>query len=172
MTTPLDDYLLEKQAKGPGKTRFGRVAGDAAIHFGVAAAMMAAPAAVSKIMHAVNKRRNYSEMLEQNPGLGELREQDTQTFNNFYNSFHRLNPEFATNPTVSGAYMSKMMSSPEAAGQILVESLKSRPQNTMPTFGDAWRSGAGAGSKELSRGSIYGEGDGDDGGPGSMPKRS
>lgn len=155
MSNPLDDYFKEKTAffgsgnKGQlGKT-FGDIAGSTAVQFGVAAGLTAIGPVAQKITSAVTKRRSYSNMLEQNPDLQDFREDNPKQFNNMYNSFHRINPEFASDPIVSGTYMRQMAAHPEGAGKVIVESLKGREGLGSP-FGDALRSGSNAASKGFS----------------------
>jgi len=149
MTSPVDEYLMEKTALfGISASKAKELAGSTAIQFGVGAAIAAAPAVAQKVMGAITKRHNFNQMLGQNPDLAEARADDPKTFNNFYNSFHRLNPEFASDPTVSGTYMRQMMAHPEGAGKVIVESLRGREGFGTP-FGDALRSGASTAAKSF-----------------------
>lgn len=155
MTSPLDQYLMEKTALfGISGEKARELAGSTAVQLGVAAGLAAAPAVAQKVMNAVTKRHSYNQMLDQNPDLSEARDDNPQQFNNFYNSFHRLNPEFARDPVVSGTYMRQMMAHPEGAGKVIVESLKGREGFSSPGF-DAMRQGASAAAKSFP--SAYGQ---------------
>jgi hypothetical protein len=90
------------------------------------AAAVGLATAAAKIYQAANKSREFSEMMEVNPDLQEYQEQDPRKFNAHYNSLRRLNPGFAADPVISGTYMRRMSSSPQAAGTFLVESLQNR----------------------------------------------
>lgn len=159
----LDDYFMEKEALfgGLGRMaqqaersgpRIGEIAGNAAIQFGVAAALAGTAPVAAKVYGAITKRHNYNQMLHQNPDLMDIRDESdasARQFNNMYNSFHRLNPQFAGDPTVSGTYMRKMMAHPEGAGNVIVESLRGVPPSP---FVETLRAGAGAGTKAFSTG--------------------
>ena len=151
MTNPVDEYFLEKEAFGLSP-KLRDVAQSSAVQFGVGAALMAAPAAAQKIYQAATKRHNYNMMLEQNPELVGARAENPTQFNNYYNSLHRLNPTFAADPIVGGTYMRQMMNNPEAAGKVIVESMRAFPTPSTPTFGEAWRTGAGAAAKSFGKG--------------------
>lgn len=153
----LDEYFMEKDAfwgaLGKAADRaaptMGDIAKNTAVQFGVAAGMAAAAPVAAKVYNAVTKRHSYNQMLEQNPDLADARAEDPKQFNNMYNSFHRLNPEFARDPTVSGTYMRQMVAHPEGAGKVIVESLRGREGMGRP-FGDVMRAGQQAGQKAFS----------------------
>lgn len=152
MSNPLDDYLMEKEAAPRPRGDMMQRVGDAALSFGVGSALMAAPAVGQKIMNAVTKRRDYNNMMDQNPELADAKAESPQQFNNFYNSLHRQNPTFAKDPVISGTYMNQMMAHPVGAGKVIVESMGAAgkaPRSGMPSLGDAWTSGARAGAGAL-----------------------
>lgn len=119
MSNPVDEYLeLTKQADDGG---WKKRVGDAAIQTGVGLAVAGLPIAATKIYQAATKNRNFNKMLEHNEDLHAMREQNPKGFNTFYNSLHRMNPEFAADPVVSGTYMRQMLGNPAGAGKTLVE---------------------------------------------------
>jgi hypothetical protein len=80
--------------------------------------------AAGRAYQAITKQHDFNAMLEANPELKGEQKRDPKMFNRFYNSLRQMNPQFAAEPVVAGTYMRKMMTSPEAAGGILVESLQ------------------------------------------------
>jgi len=152
MSNPVDDYFIEKDAfLGMSAGKLKDVASSSAVQFGVGAAMMAAPAVAEKIYNAATKRHSYNQMLQQNPELSYARDENPEQFNNFYNSLYRMNPQFAKDPVVAGAYMNQMAANPATAGRVVVESMRG-VATSLPTFGEAWRSGAQAGTKAFGKG--------------------
>lgn len=82
------------------------------------AALMAAPmvvgkaidlgiAAVQKVRDAANKSRSYREMLEVNP---HLHTEDAVQVQRYFNTMHRLNPDFASDPIVAGSFIANQLS--------------------------------------------------------------
>lgn len=81
-------------------------------------------AAVNKIRNAVTRADDFRSMMQLNPDLAAERQQNPRFFVAAYNSLRRINPTFGTDPVVSGAYMRKMMMSPDTAGLTLAQSVK------------------------------------------------
>lgn len=153
MPNPLDAYFMEKDALGFSPATAGKmkdIASSSLVQFGVGAAIMAAPAVAEKIYNAATKRHSYNQMLQQNPELSYARDENPEQFNNFYNSLYRMNPQFARDPVVAGAYMNQMAANPATAGRVVVESTRG-VSTSLPSFGDAWRSGAQAGTKAFGK---------------------
>ncbi len=126
---PVDEYL-SKYAADP-QTGWGPALRNAAVQTGVGLAVAGAPIAATKIYQAVKKRGNFNSMLENNSDLQALH-RDAQSdpakakqFNAFYDSLHRMNPEYAADPFVAGSYMRKMTNTPATAGGVLVDARNS-----------------------------------------------
>lgn len=149
MSNPVDDYLeisVEKNAAqlglnfpghgygarvlgGIGRIdpeRVGNLVGMVGLVGGSALLISAAKAA----QLAVTKSSDYKKMLEVNPDLAEHQANDPKMFNQHYSSLRSLNPRFAKDPVVAGAYMRRMSEFPSNAGPILVESLKDQRSDT------------------------------------------
>jgi len=138
MTNPVDDYLgMRKHAF------FGRPAGKAVETIGqefvrggahglAAAGALALLGGASKLVTAINKHRDFRGMMENNPDLEEYRAENPKQFTQHYSSFRNMNPGFAADPTVAGAYMRQMSMSPATAGKVIVESMESASRTPQP----------------------------------------
>jgi hypothetical protein len=141
MSNPVDDYIescSEKTAADPsygsqlaegvgeafGGRQTGRLLGAAGIVGGATLLVSAA----HKAYMAATKSKHHKEMLEVNPDLAEHQQADPKMFNQHYNSLRNMNPRFAQDPVVAGAYMRRMSEFPHNAGPILVESMRDQPQ--------------------------------------------
>ena len=142
---PIDDYLSTKTAdfkQGilPGLSKFVRnptmenLGAGAAQAVGGLAVMTAASAA-QKALQSIRKKRQFEEMMEVNPDLHAQQAEDPMKFNAHYNSFRRLNPEFASDPVLAGTILRKMNAYPETAGSVLIESFKGRKDMGGPSYG-------------------------------------
>lgn len=145
MTNPLDDAMESKEAifgsvasafrnkgtappAGINYAELGQQAAGAAATVAGAAAIAMGIGGVKSLMRAADKRRAFKEMMELEPSLQEHQNERPQLFNAAYNSLHRLNPVYATDPLVSATLMRRMMDSPEGAGTILMGTLKPADQ--------------------------------------------
>lgn len=113
-----------------------------------AAGIGAAGAAVNKIVDAIQKRRDFRQMMEYNPHLQEAHAADPKRFNQVYSTLRTFNPAFAADPIVAGTYMDRMWNSPQGAGGIATEALMARDKVPSP-IGDIFHAGVikGLGSK-------------------------
>lgn len=137
MGNPVDDYLTEKQAffggaaKGVAEGARKAFTPEGLGTLGAQALAVAGAGALidsaRKTYMAATKNQHFKKMLEVNPDLGETQQQDPKMFNQYYNSLRNLNPQFAADPVVAGSYMRKMTEFPINAGDVLVNSLQSRP---------------------------------------------
>ncbi len=133
---PIDDFLemhktasqmslfptsLGQQARSfLGSQKGQELLGGAAINVGATAASLGAGVVASKIYEAINKRRGFKEMMELDPGLKELHEENPKFFNAVYTSLRAVNPTFGKDPLIAGAHMRKLMANgPESAGLLL-----------------------------------------------------
>lgn len=130
---PVEEYLSERE--GLEKKAFGQalksMAGPALAQVGVgglqaagAAGVMGLGGAVMKAYSAIRKHRDYKSMMEHNPDLHEMMQENPKQFGQFYSSFRSMNPSFAQDPVISGTYMRQMGHAPQHAGKIIVESLE------------------------------------------------
>ena len=105
-------------------------------------------AAVSGILDAATKGRDFRHMMEANEDLQMHHEQDPQRFNLMFNTLRNVNPEFSKDPLVAGSFMRRMIESPMGIGGIAGEALKQRGDYPESAFGvahDFAREGAKAG---------------------------
>ena len=139
MGNPIDDYLEIRTEKTAGVGDFFRAAASApafapeqvgvmAKHTLAVAGGAVLAAAARKAYMAATKSLHHKQMLEVNPDLAEHQQADPKMFNQHYSSLRNMNPHFAQDPVVAGAYMRRMSEFPHNAGPILVESLKEAPK--------------------------------------------
>lgn len=105
----------------------GRNLAGAMLTMGTGVAMAAAVPAANKIIQAVTKRRDYRQMMEHNPDLGEYKEMNPKLFRQAYDSLRQANPSYGRDPLIAGAHMRKIMDNPEVAGLTLAEAMGERP---------------------------------------------
>lgn len=137
---PVDEYLeLRKEAFGMSSVRgvlprnVGSQVAAAGMTLGLGAALGAAVPIADKIYGAVTRSRDFKGMMEVNPDLQEMEAQDSQFFNQAYNSLRKVNPTFGRDPIIAGSYMRKMMNNPEAAGLTLASTVKT-PEAGGPSY--------------------------------------
>lgn len=141
MTNPVDEALMCKEAifgglrqgaqmafkgmnaPGAGAKLVNDAMGGAAAVAG-GAAISALGVGASKLLGAIKKKRDFSDMMETNGDLAAYQEDNPQFFNKAYSSLRSMNPTFAGDPVVAGGMMRRMMESPQGAGGILAQSIK------------------------------------------------
>ena len=132
---PLDEYFMEKEAfnfgaaaQQAGQAAKGIAGSDVAkgiaTSVGAMALMGAGVPAAQKIWSAVTRRGDFKEMMNVNPDLREVQQEDPRFFNHAYNSLRKVNPTFGRDPIIAGSYMKKMMANKDAAGLTLATSVK------------------------------------------------
>ena len=143
MTNPAEEYLQCKEAQGSGF--LSRIGGGFKEMLSARNVGMTAGAAVlaggldfpgevaRKAYYAITKKRDFSKMMDTNPDLRSLQKENPRQFNAHYTSLRGVNPQFASDPVVSGTYMRQMSLSPETAGKVVVESLGGLPRPTQGT---------------------------------------
>jgi hypothetical protein len=123
-TSPFHDEIIEEMngiikragmMSGLGKQLGVNVAG------GIAMALAGDMYEATK--RGLTKSRNYRNMLDNNPDLKKLPAKQVQES---FNVLHQFNPEFASNPTVSGAFVRKNAQFPEFDTKQLTELVGSR----------------------------------------------
>jgi hypothetical protein len=123
---PVDEYL-EKWAGSWTKPLWKQSVRPAlalgAVGAGLSAGVFVAEQGLRRGWSALTKKRDFDEMMHQNPGLREKQRRDPKMFAAFYNSLRRMNPRFAADPIVAGTYMAQMSEEPQTAGNIIVNSL-------------------------------------------------
>lgn len=152
---PVDEYLMTKTAADGQPSNWKPALRNAAVHAGVGLAAAGLPIVAAKAYNAVNKGSRFRGMMEHNEDLHALSEQDPQRFAQFYDSLHRMSPEFASDPIVAGTYMRQMLSNPSGAGKVLVEArgnTKASPQSPFAaTLSNVGQSASKAITEGLSR---------------------
>jgi len=88
-------------------------------------AALAIPAA-QKVVGALRKRHDYNKMMDHDPSLHDLKEQDPKFFNQSFTSLRRANPSFGSDPMISSSYMHKMVGNREGAGLAVAEAMQQR----------------------------------------------
>lgn len=110
---PLDKYL-EKHAD------WKETATNAAVGTAVVGGLSAGGAMLNfgakSLYDAVTKRRDFRNMLDNNPDLHEKLQNDPKMFNQAYSSLRSVNMQFAKEPLIAGNYMRQIMESPMMAG--------------------------------------------------------
>lgn len=124
---PVDEYLSSKEKTALKMPIFSP---DEAKRMAVLGASFAGgmglQKGVAKVYRAITKQHDFNSMMQANPDLEEYRAQNPTQFNQHYTSLRRMNPEFASEPTVAGTYMRQMSMNPGSAGKVIVDSLKGR----------------------------------------------
>lgn len=103
---------LDMRSIGRGMAGAGRALGGAAKPIGTAVgtavvggiAMALAGDMYDAAKRGITKSRDYKAMMEANPALKEL---PSKTVQRTFSVLHRLNPEFASDPTVAGAWVKR-----------------------------------------------------------------
>lgn len=154
---PVEEFLLEKKAlnlgafaqkAGPAARRMGEVAGNAALTGAGAAAFAGLTGAAGKLYLAATKTRDFHSMMEANPDLHELHQQDPAGFNRMYTSLRTFAPEFTQEPVVAGTLMRRaMVGTEEDRGDIAIKAMRERPANRPGPARDAAMGGFMSGLK-------------------------
>jgi hypothetical protein len=118
---PVDEYLEKSAGLWDRSVKPGLEL--ATIGAGLSVGVYAAEQGLRKGWLALTKKRDFDEMLHQNPALRAQQRKDPKMFAAYYNSLRRMNPRFAADPIVAGTYMNQMADQPQIAGKIIVESL-------------------------------------------------
>ena len=151
MSNPLDDYLLEKNAwwgadfgnaldKGMRSGLQGKALGGAAAKGLVGAGTALAGTAVAagavygaqSLYNAATKARDFRNMLEADPRLQLLHQEDPRRVNQMFSTLRTFNPSFTRDPIVAATYVHQMASNPETAGMTAVEALGHRDKMKAP----------------------------------------
>ena len=145
----VEEFLGMKKTAGPMGS-FGQHVGRAAtgaLATGIgAAAAGGIGLAVSKIVDAATKSHDFKEMLANNQDLHEHYSSDPKRFNMMFSTLRSMNPQFSKDPLVAGAFMRRMVMSPDGIGGIAGEALKQRNDFGSP-LGDVFSKGVGEGAK-------------------------
>jgi hypothetical protein len=137
---PLDDYFMAKEAAdAPSGGNWGPALRNAAVMTGAGLATAALPIAAGKVYNAVNKKSRFNSMMGFNDDLHAMAEEDPKRFAQYYDSLHRMSPDFAADPIVAGTYMRQMLSNPSGAGKVLVEARGGTKNLPNSPVGDALR---------------------------------
>jgi len=128
---PLDEYLEtygEVKLASPKTASFWPAAKAAipgvAVSVGGSIAATGLVAATGKAYQALTKRRDFSSMMEADPGLREYQQEDPRTFNRRFTALRSMAPEFAAQPLVAAHFMRMMGENPSNVGGTLVNLAK------------------------------------------------
>lgn len=151
MSNPLDDYLSEKTASwgggfsntfgkgvrsGFGGRALGQTAATGLVGTGTALAGTAVAAGAvygaQAMYDAATKTRDFRNMLEADPRLQLLHQEDPRRVNQMFSTLRTMNPSFTKDPIVAATYVHQMASNPETAGMTAVEALGHREKMRAP----------------------------------------
>lgn len=130
MTNPAEQFLSEKRAFGfggmaqaakPYAKRVGEGVGMGIATGAGGAAFAGLTLAAGKLYQAATKTRDFNNMLDADPSLRELHQQDPVGFNRAFTSLRTMAPEFTAEPMVAGAYMRRALESTEGPGLTAVQ---------------------------------------------------
>jgi hypothetical protein len=128
--------VMQNFATGVGNATMAGVGGAIA-----SAAVTGVAMGAQKAYQALTRERDMRNMLEANAELAEHHQSNPKGFNLAYNSLRAMNPEFAADPVIAGAYMRKAMENPGVAGGIFGE-LGLQSKRTPNRFMDSIQSNA------------------------------
>lgn len=98
--------------------------GSGAALAGGAALIGGAALGAAKLHSAVTKGRDFNKMMEFNPDLQDLHEQDPVMFNQMFSSLRNANRDYSSDPIIAGTYMRKLMDEPTLAGGALADAMR------------------------------------------------
>lgn len=165
MANPVEEFLMAKEALGPVGSMLGRIRNNpmaqrlggkmlesgagglayAGMGLGVAGVAQAA----QHLYSAATKKRDFDNMLAQNPHLISLHQEDPEGFGHMYTSLRAMNPEFSRDPLVAGSYMWEAMSrDPQSRGAVAVKARQDAGRQPGPgPLSSAFMGGYQSGSK-------------------------
>lgn len=133
-------YLEEKLAVrfGAGLTaglhrplqpgRLGNTIGKGVAGAGIAAAGAAAAAlasmGASKLYDAATKTRDFNSMIQYDPELAALHQENPHRVNQMFSTLRMFNPDFTRDPVVASQYVKSMAEDPAHAGETAVRTLE------------------------------------------------
>ncbi len=124
--------------RGIGGTAGEVLIGSGLVAAGTGAAELAAMSA-SKLYDAATKARDFNSMLEYDPELGVLHQENPSRVNQMFSTLRMFNPDFTRDPVVSSQYVKRMVEDPAHAGETAVGTLehvgKVRPMIGSHVFG-------------------------------------
>jgi hypothetical protein len=135
MPNPVDEYLnMKRKTAAAAPVRelpkamapFSEVIGRSAASGAAMAAGFGLAMAAGKAYQAMTKKRDFEQMMSANPDLKDAMRSDPKGFSRHYTALRTMNPQFAAEPVVAGAYMRQMSAYPESAGKVVVEALQAR----------------------------------------------
>lgn len=148
---PVEEYLTEKTA-GFGASLYGGAKGVAQDAFkpehlgssamrGLIGTGMAAAGAGTvalgihggqKLYDAATKARDFRAMLQADPRIAQMHEENPQRVNQMFSTLRTFNPQFTRDPIVASSYVHKMVEDPMHAGGVAVEALNFRDKMKNP----------------------------------------
>jgi len=141
LTGKIDPMKLPGGASGPLRRgaaeafahggQIGQQLQSGAAFAGAGVALTGIGVAAKRISQAIDKKRDYKQMMSLDPELAELRGKDSTFFNAAYSSLRDVNPTFGGDPLTSGAMMKAMLDNPQNAGLVLAGSVK-QPEAPKP----------------------------------------
>ncbi len=144
---PVEEYFEEKTA-GFGRSfmnevgnavrpgNLGAAAGRGVVNAGFAAAGAGAVAGAAvgaqKLYDAATKARDFRAMLEADPRLAQMHQEDPRRVNQMFSTLRTFNPGFTRDPIVASHYVLQMAESPGIAGSVAVGTLDYRDKAKNP----------------------------------------
>jgi hypothetical protein len=150
---PLEEFLMEKQAKLSKNTRlglghFGSAAlGAAAVGAG-SGIFAAGVVAANKIYNAATAKRDFRQMLQWHT---DLQQEDQKLVNQAFRTLRQFAPDMSRDPLVSGAIVKNIVAAPQGAAGIIQESMQGQ-RNIGRPVSEAFLSGTQSGMAEGMKG--------------------
>lgn len=159
MKNPVEAYLSEKTAtqlplggkggffrsfggtvrEGLNPTALGSNMGKGLLAAGGAAAGAGAVAGathlVQKAYDAATKARDFRMMLDSDPDLARMQQEDPKSVNQMFSTLRTFNAAFTRDPVVAASYVRQMVTDPMHAGSMAVDALNYRDK-TKNQLGD------------------------------------
>lgn len=135
---PVEEYFQEKTAVSFGAGlqaglrgnhvsagQLGQRMGQGLVNTGIGAvgagAVAGAAFGAQKIYDAATKARDFRSMLEADPRLAQLHQEDPRRVNQMFSTLRTFNPSFTRDPIVASHYVLQMASDPVHAGSIATD---------------------------------------------------
>lgn len=139
---PVEEFLQTKEAFGMGGLKnvaksYGPRAAES-IGGGVAmglggAAFAGLTVGAAKLFDAATKTRDFNSMMEANPDLHSLHQEDPVGFNRMFSALRTMAPQFTKEPLVAGAYVRQgMLGSVEDRGFTAVKAMEGSTKTPRP----------------------------------------
>jgi hypothetical protein len=140
----------EKFTNGPGMfdaatTLAGKGITGAAIGAAGGAAVSLTTLGIQKLYDAATKTRDFNSMLEYDPEIAAMHQENPRRVNQMFSTLRMFNPDFTKDPVVAGHYVKTMAGDPSHAGETAVSALDYASKIRHPLSENVFRAAAGGG---------------------------